>query len=90
MYNIHFTGTGSATFDNFTESQQRQILYVLNNVAANYDEKSANNNQIRYLGNGFHVIKVNATIRVGIKIQKNTFDIIDVFHHVKSENLATA
>jgi hypothetical protein len=86
MYKINFTGTGSATLDNFTESQQQQILYVLNNVAANYDEKSTDNSQIRYLGNGFHVVRVNATIRVGIKIQKNTFDVIDV----KSENLAIA
>jgi hypothetical protein len=88
MYTINFTGTGSATFDNFSDTQQKQILYVLNNIALNYNEKTPDNSVIRYLGNGFHVIKVNHLIRVGVKIQNNAFNIIDVFNHVKSEEMA--
>ena len=87
MYTIHFTGTGSATLDNFTETEQRQILYVLNNVVSNYDENAPDNSKIRYLGDGFHVIKVNYALRVAVKIQKNTFKVIDIFRHSKSENL---
>jgi hypothetical protein len=87
MYTIHFTGTGSATLDNFTETEQKQILYVLDNVVSNYDEKAPDSSIIRYLGDGFHVIKVNYAIRIAVKIQKNTFKIIDIFRHSKSENL---
>jgi hypothetical protein len=62
----------------------------LNNVVSNYDEKTTDSTIIRYLGNGFHVIKINRIIRVGVKIQNNTFNIIDVFRHIKSESLVAA
>ncbi len=87
MYTINFTGTGSATLDNFTETEQKQILYVLDNVVSNYDEKTPDSSKIRYLGDGFHVVRVNHNIRVAVKIQNNIFKIIDVFRHVRSENL---
>jgi hypothetical protein len=90
MYTINFTGTGSSTLDNFTETEQKQILYALNNVVSNYDEKTPDLSKIRYLGNDFHVVKINHSIRVGVKIQKNTFNIIDVFRHIKSESLVVA
>jgi hypothetical protein len=87
MYTINFTGTGSATLDNFSETEQKQILYALNNVVSNYDEKTPDLSKISYLGDEFYVIKINRAIRVAVKIQKNTFKIIDVFRHAKSESL---
>ena len=89
MYTINFTGTGSATLDNFTETEQKQVLYVLDNVVSNYDEKAPDKSKIRYLGDGFHVIRVNHNIRVAVKIQNNIFKIIDVFRHTRSESLVS-
>ena len=90
MYTINFTGTGSATFDNFTETEKSQILYVLNNVVSNYDEKTSDNSKVRYIGDGFYIIKINNSIRVGIKIQNKTFKIIEVYRYIKNENLVAA
>jgi hypothetical protein len=90
MYTIDFSGTGTMTLNNFTQDQQKQILYVLDNVVSKYDAKTPDTNKVRYLGDGFYAIKINHSIRVMAKIQDNVFNIIDVFNHARSEKLATA
>jgi phage-related protein len=90
MYTIDFSGTGTMTLNNFTQDQQKQILYVLDKVVSKYDAKAPDATKVRDLGDGFYVIKINYTIRVMAKIQDNVFNIIDVFNHARSEKLATA
>ncbi len=91
MYNIDFTGTGRMTLNNFNFEEQQQILSILDKVSEKYDEKTSDSKQIRYLGDEFYVIKINNNIRVMLKIQNNTFKIINIFNHVKtSENLAVS
>ena len=90
MYTIDFSGTGTMTLNNFTQDQQRQILYVLDKVVSKYDARTPNATNVRYLGDDFYVIKINHSIRVMAKIQDNIFNIIDVFTHIRSQNLAAA
>ncbi len=90
MYTIDFSGTGTMTLNNFTQDQQKQILYVLNNVVSKYDAQTPDITKVRYLGDGFYAIKINHSIRVMAKIQDNIFNIIDVFTHTRSQSLAAA
>lgn len=88
MYNIDISRTGQMTLNNFSSDQQKQILYVLDKVASTYDEKKPDSSKVRYLGDGFYAIKINHTIRAMANIQNNTFNIIDIFTHVRSQSLA--
>ncbi len=87
MYNIDISGTGQMTLNNFSSDQQKQILYVLDKIASTYDEKKPDSSKVRYLGDGFYVIRINHVIRAMANIQNNTFNIIDVFNHARSANL---
>jgi hypothetical protein len=89
MYDIDITTTGQMTLNNFSSDHQKQILYVLDKVVSTYDENQPDDTKVRYLGDGFYVIKINHIIRAMAKIQNNTFNIIDIFNHTRSAALVS-